>query len=120
MFPAARIADPITHDMLVPSGVIGPPIPPIPGMVSNPVIIEGMPAAIVTCRCICTGVISAGIVLPPIPDPNAQPPIVNGSGTVLINGLPAARWSPAPDVGACGVFLGDPKLAAMRTVLIGG
>ena len=39
--------------------------------------------------------------------------------TVLIHGLPAARWAPAPDMGACGVFLGDPKLAAMP-VLIGG
>jgi hypothetical protein len=40
--------------------------------------------------------------------------------SVLIHGMPAARWAPAPDMGACGVFLGDIKLAAMRTVLIGG
>jgi len=117
MFPAARILDPITHDMTVPCGVI---IPPIAGPPPNPVLIEGMPAAYVTCRCACTGVISAGIVHPPVPDPNAQPPIVKGSMTVMINNFPAARWSPAPDLGACGVFLGDPKLAAMRKTLIGG
>jgi hypothetical protein len=40
--------------------------------------------------------------------------------TVFINYMPAARWNPAPDIGGCGVFLGDPKLAAIRTVLIGG
>ena len=27
MFPAARIGDPITHDMLIPCGVIGPGLP---------------------------------------------------------------------------------------------
>ncbi|MGB2821753.1 MAG: PAAR domain-containing protein [Phycisphaerae bacterium] len=117
MFPAARLLDPITHDMLVPCGVI---IPPIQGPPPNPVLIEGLPAAFVTCRCACSGVISAGIVHPPIPDPNAQPPIVMGSMTVMINNFPAARWSPAPDIGVCGVFLGDPKLAATRTTLIGG
>jgi uncharacterized Zn-binding protein involved in type VI secretion len=117
MFPAARILDPITHDLTVPCGVI---IPPIAGPPPNPVLIEGLPAAYVTCRCACTGVISAGIVHPPVPDPNAQPPIVKGSMTVMINNFPAARWSPALDVGACGVFLGDPKLMATRKTLIGG
>ena len=83
-------------------------------------MIENLPAAHVTCTVVCTGVISAGLVHPPLPVPPAPPPpIVTGSFTVLIHGQPAARWTPAPDIGACGVFLGDPKLAATRTVLIG-
>jgi uncharacterized Zn-binding protein involved in type VI secretion len=117
MFPAARILDPITHDLTVPCGVI---VPPVAGPPPNLVLIEGMPAAYVTCRCACTGAISGGLVHPPPPDPNVLPPIMTGSTTVLISGFPAARWSPAPDFGACTVMLGDPKLAAMRTVLIGG
>jgi len=48
------------------------------------------------------------------------PPIVKGSTTVFIHGMPAARWAPSLDLAACGVFLGDMKMAAMRTVLIGG
>ena len=40
--------------------------------------------------------------------------------TVFIHAMPAARWAPSGDVGACGVFLGDPKLTPMRKVLIGG
>lgn len=115
MFPAARIGDPITHDMLVPCGVIGPPLS---GPAPNPVMIEYMPAAYVTCTCVCAGVISAGIVHPPIPGP--QPPIIKGSTTVYINYMPAARWAPAPDTGACGVFLGNPALAATRRTIIGG
>ena len=114
MFPAARIGDPITHDMLVPCGVIGPPIT---GPAPNLVIIEGMPAAYVTCQCMCTGVISAGLAHPPLPVP---PPIIKGSTTVYINFMPAARWAPAPDTGACGVFLGMPPASASRRVLIGG
>ncbi len=117
MFPAARLADPITHDMLVPCGIIGPPLtgPPL-----QPVIIEGMPAAYVSCTCVCTGVISGGIVHPPPPPGTPPVPISTGSLTVMINGFPAARWAPAPDVGACGVFLGNPSLIPSRTVLIGG
>jgi len=115
MFPAARITDPVTHDMLVPSGVIGPPLT---GSAGQPVIIEGMPAAYVSCTCVCTGAISGGIVHPPPPGP--PPPIVSGSMTVMIHGLPAARWAPAPDASACGAFLGDPKLTPTRTVFIGG
>jgi uncharacterized Zn-binding protein involved in type VI secretion len=114
MFPAARIGDPVTHDMLVPSGVIIPAMTPPTG---GPVLIEGLPAAYVTCMTACSGAISLGIAHPPIPGP--QPPIVKGSLTVHIYNLPAARWMPSLDVSACGVFLGDPKLAAMRTVLIG-
>jgi uncharacterized Zn-binding protein involved in type VI secretion len=117
MFPAARIADPITHDMLVPCGVIGPPLVPPTG---GPVIIEGLPAAYVTCTVLCTGVITGGIVHPPVPPPLPPPPIVKGSMTVFIYNMPAARWVMSGDFGACGVFLGDPKLIAMRRVLIGG
>lgn len=120
MFPAARIGDPITHDLLVPCGLIGPGVPvPCPMCAAMPVIIEGLPAAHVTCSCVCTGVISVGIAHPPPVPPVPPPPIVKGSLTVMIHGMPAARWSPAPDLGACGVFLGDPKLAAIRTVKIG-
>lgn len=119
MFPAARIGDPITHDLTVPCGVIGPQAPaPCPMCVAAPVMIEGLPAAHVLCTCICTGVISAGLVHPPPPAP-PPPPITKGSATVLIHNMPAARWAPSLDIGACGVFLGDPKLAPLRTVLIG-
>lgn len=115
MFPAARKGDPITHDMLVPSGVIGPPISgPCPmGLVT----IEFLPAAHVNCTVLCTGAITGGIAHPPPPVP---PPIVKGSMTVLIHSMPAARWVMSGDIGGCGVFLGDPKLVATRTVLIGG
>jgi len=119
MFPAARIGDPITHDQLVPCGVIVPN----PGALPT-VFIEGLPAAKVGDKCACTGVISAPpfVAHPPIPPPHPAsfPPIVKGSTTVFINGLPAARWAPAPDLAVCGVFLGDAKLAATRRVLIGG
>jgi hypothetical protein len=43
-----------------------------------------------------------------------------GSATVYIHGMPAARWIPSGDSGACGTFLGDVKLTNARTVLIGG
>lgn len=113
MFPAARIGDPITHDLLVPSGAIAPAPSGPP-----PVLIEKLPAATVGALCACTGALSVGIAHPPPPGP--PPPIAKGSVTVFIGNLPAARWSPAPDFGGCGVFLGDPKLAATRTVFIGG
>jgi len=114
MFPAARIGDPITHDLIVPSGVIGPPLSPPAG---GPVIIEGLPAAYVTCTVVCTGVVSGGIVHIPPPLPL---PIVKGSATVHISGFPAARWVMSGDAGACTVQLGDPKLIPTRRVLIGG
>ena len=121
MFPAARLLDPITHDQLVPCGVIGPGVPvPCPLCAAMPVIIEGLPAAHVGCTAICTGVITGGLVHPPPPPPAPPPPIVKGSMTVLIHNMPAARWAPSMDMAGCGVFLGDMKLAAMRTVLIGG
>lgn len=110
---AARILDPITHDMLVPSGVITPM--PNPSMV----IIEGMPAARVGDIAVCSGVITGGIVHPPIPAPPFGTPIVMGCMTVICDGRPLARWAPSMDAAACGVFLGDPKLAATRKVLVG-
>lgn len=113
MFPAAREGDPITHDMLVPCGVIGPPAA---GPCPEPVLIEYLPAAHVGCTVVCTGVISGGLSHPPPPLP---PPITLGSATVLIHGMPAARWLPSLDLGGCGVFLGDIALGPGRTVLIG-
>jgi hypothetical protein len=103
MFPAARIGDPITHDQTVPSGMIGPPMP---GRLPT-VIIEGLLAAVVGDFVTCTGVISVGIVHPPQagPPPSTPPPF---------------QLSRAVDTAACGVFLGDSKLVAIRTVLIGG
>ena len=123
MFPAARIGDPATHDLLVPSGIIGPVLPaPCPMCAGSPVVIEHLPAAHVGCTVVCSGAITGGIVHPPLPLPApvpVPPPIVKGSLTVKIHGMPAARWSPAPDMAVCGVFLGDPKLAMVRTVHIG-
>ena len=118
MFPAARITDPITHDQVVPCGIIGPPVPP-PGPLT--IFIEGLPAAFVTCTVVCTGVISGGLAHPPLPPPPAGPPniIVKGSLTVFFYMLPAARWVLAPDLGTCGVFLGDAKLTPMRVTFIG-
>jgi uncharacterized Zn-binding protein involved in type VI secretion len=118
MFPAARIGDPVTHDMLVPSGIIGPPLQGRP----ITVMIEGLPAAVVGDFVTCTGALVAGLAHPPQagPPPAIPPsvPIVLGSFTVFINGMPAARW--IVGTAACGTFLGDPKTASNRTVLIGG
>jgi uncharacterized Zn-binding protein involved in type VI secretion len=118
-FPAAREGDPTTHDLLVPSGVIIPPLVPCPPNL-GPVLIEGLPAAHVGCQCLCSGAITMGVAHPPPVPPAPPPPILTGSMTVLIHGKPAARWAPSGDAGACGVFLGDPKLTATRTVFIGG
>jgi uncharacterized Zn-binding protein involved in type VI secretion len=97
--------------------VIGPPVVlPTAGIV----MIEGMPAAHVTCTVACSGATSAGVAHPPPGAGALPPPIITGSATVFINGLPAARWAPSGDTTACGAQLGDPKLAAMRTVFIGG
>jgi hypothetical protein len=115
MFPAARKGDPVTHDMLVPSGLIGPP--PSGACPFGVVMVEGLPAAHMACAVACAGTITAGVAHPPPPVP---PLIVVGAGTVFIHGQFASRWSPAPDLSACGSFLGDPKLSATRTVLIGG
>ena len=117
--PAARKGDPVTHDMIVPAGVIGPPLTgPCP---MAPVIIEFLPAAHVLCNVICSGATSGGPVHPPMGTPPLTPPdpIVKGSQTVFIHNMPAARWVPSGDVTACGAFLGLPALAAQRTVIIG-
>jgi uncharacterized Zn-binding protein involved in type VI secretion len=115
MFAAARIGDPATHDSTVASGVIGPPpSPPSKGMV----MIDGLPAAYVTCVVGCSGTTSTGPAHPP-PSAAPPPPIVVGEPTVLIHGFPAARWAPSGDLAACGAMLGDPKLLATRTVFIG-
>jgi uncharacterized Zn-binding protein involved in type VI secretion len=116
-FPAARQGDPITHDLLVPSGVIGPPLtPPVGGLV----IIEGMPAAHVGCTVVCIGATSLGPVHPPLPPGAAPQLIISGSPGVYINGMPAGRWAPSGDGSTCGAFLGDPKLTILRSVFIGG
>jgi uncharacterized Zn-binding protein involved in type VI secretion len=117
MFPAARIGDPVTHDTTAPCGAIGPPVtPPTAGIV----MIEGLPAAYMTCTVVCSGETSTGMAHAP-PGAGAPPfPIVIGAPTVFINGFPAARWTPSGDTTGCGAFLGDPKLAATRTVFIGG
>lgn len=126
MFPAARKGDPISHDLLVPCGVIGPPLAgPCPPPAMGPVMIEMLPAAHVGCQVVCSGVISAppGIIHPPIPPPPVGPPnlIMKGSLTVMIHGMPAARWAPSGDMTVpCAVFLGLTALTATRTTLIGG
>jgi uncharacterized Zn-binding protein involved in type VI secretion len=118
VFAAAREGDPLTHDLLVPSGVIAPPLVPCPPTM-GPVMIEGMPGAHVTCSAVCSGATMLGPAHPPPPPLVPPPPIVLGSPTVFIHGKPAARWAPSGDMSACGAFLGDPKLVAARTVLIG-
>jgi uncharacterized Zn-binding protein involved in type VI secretion len=118
-FPAAREGDTVTHDLVVPAGVIAPPLIPCPPTL-GPVLIEGLPAAHVGCSVLCSGATSLAPIHPPPPPGVPPPPIVTGSATVLIHGLPAARWAPSGDLSACGAFLGDPKLAPSRRVLIGG
>lgn len=107
MFPPARLPDPVTHDMIVPSGVIGPTCFPT-------VMFEFLPAARMGDTVICSGVISVGMVHPPPPLPV---PIVTGNVRVLTGFMPQARWM--IDVAACGTFLGDPKLMATRRVFLG-
>jgi uncharacterized Zn-binding protein involved in type VI secretion len=114
MYPAARKGDPASHDMIVPSGVIGPPISGPCAHPFSPVMIEFLPAAHVNCTVVCSGATSFGPIHPPSAPP---PPIVIGSPTVFVHGQPAARWM--SDSSACGALLGDIKLAATRTVLIG-
>lgn len=116
IFPAAREMDTSTHDTISPAGAIGPPVTgPCPAV--GLVMIEGQPAAHVGCAIACSGALAAGVAHPPPPVP---PLVLVGAATVFIHGKPAARWAPAPDLAACGSFLGNPALAAARTVLIGG
>ena len=99
MPPAARLTDMHTCPMQTP-GL--PPVPHVGGPVIGPgvptVLIEKLPAAVVSDSCVCVG-----------------PPdtIVKGSATVMINGKPAARMG---DTTAHG---GSIVLGA-ATVMIGG
>lgn len=111
MFYLARIGDTVSHDLLGPSGAIGPPV-------AGPavtVVIEYMPAAFAGCSVVCGGLTAAGPAHPPAPAPGI---ILGGSTTLLIQGAPAARWI-APDLCTCGALLGDPKLLGTRTVVVG-
>jgi hypothetical protein len=88
-FPAARIGDAVTHDLLAPSGVIGTPLAgPCP---HGAVVIEGLPAAHVNCTVLCLGTTAAGVV--PSPLHTAPVPVVAG---VTGGGGPAADSGAAP------------------------
>lgn len=120
MFPAARLTDPVTHDMAVPSGMISVPQP---GRVPT-VMIEMMPAAVMGDFVGCTGMTSAGPAHPPMMGPPPaftpplpMPPIVKGCMTVLVQNRPLGRW--IMDTAGCGTFLGDAKMMAARTVTVG-
>ncbi|OSQ51608.1 PAAR domain-containing protein [Marivita geojedonensis] len=121
MFPGARLTDPVTHDTVVPSGLIAVPSPGRPVTV----LTEKMPAAVMGDFVLCSGMTSAGPAHPPMIGPPPafvpplpMPPIAKGSATVLIHGRPAARW--IVDMAGCGTLLGDPKMMVARTVFIGG
>jgi uncharacterized Zn-binding protein involved in type VI secretion len=77
--PAARVGDFHLCPFVTPSV---PPVPHVGGPILPPgvptVLIGGMPAAVLSSSCTCTGV-------PPIA------PVIVGSVGVLINGMPAAR-----------------------------
>jgi hypothetical protein len=117
MFPAARVLDALTHDLVAPSGLIDYPIT---GPCPQPVVIEFQEAAHVGCIAKCTGVITGGIVHPPLPVHPFGFPIIKGSLTVQIHFMPAARWAPSGDTAACGTFLGTPPASAARKTVIGG
>ena len=121
MFPAARKLDPLTHDLLAPCGIVSLPITgPCPPPAMGPVMIEFLLAAHVGCIAVCTGVITGGIVHPPVPVHPFGTPIVKGSTSVFIHGMPAARWFTSADVAGCGTFIGTSAMLAMRRVFIGG
>lgn len=119
MFAAARIGDPTNHDTLTPAGLVSFPLTgPCP---AGLVLIEGMPAAHVTCTVVCSGAIMVGTVHPPLPIPPAPPPpILVGSISVLIHNFPASRWTPSGDMAACSGFLGTLPMLPTRRVFIGG
>jgi len=113
MFPAARLTDPATHDMLAPSGVIAPlPAGPDPQVT----LVEALPAAHMMHGVVCSGAISVGLAHPPAPAPV---PIVKGSPTVFINHMPAARWVLSGDVTGCTAQLGLTAMVATRKTLVG-
>ena len=111
MFPAARIGDPISHDLVTPGGVVGPPAD---GMLPT-VIIEGSVAAPAGSMAVCSGALTAGLAHPP----GIASPVLVGAPTVIVGGKPLLRWAPAPDVTGCGAMIGSLALAPTRTVLIG-
>ena len=116
LFPAARQGDTATHDMTAPSGVIGPPVSgPCP---KGTVLIEGLPAAHISCVVACSGASGGGVIHPPLPSP--PNPIVMGSRTVLIHNKPAARTAASGDLTLCTAQLGNLAQASYRSVLIGG
>jgi len=115
LFAAARIGDPLTHDTIVPSGVIGPPLT---GPAGKPVMIEGMLAAHQFCSAVCAGTVVVGVVHPPPPGP--PPPVLSGSLGVHVNNRPASRWAFSGAIAACGAMLGDLKLLATRKTFFGG
>ncbi|MBB5429118.1 putative Zn-binding protein involved in type VI secretion [Paraburkholderia sp. JPY158] len=88
---AARMFDPTGHPGVIMQG-------------SPNVLIENQPAARVGDKHVCT--------LPPTAGPHPPSPIAKGSGTVLINGMHAARQF---DTAGCGA----PILKAALSVLIG-
>ena len=99
MPPAARLTDMHTCPMVTPAI---PPVPHVGGPVVGPgeatVLIEKLPAAVVSDSCICVG-----------------PPdtIVKGSATVMLGGKPAARMGDSTAHGGS-IVLGA------ATVMIGG
>lgn len=111
MFFPARLGDTISHDGVVVAGVIMPAT----GAVAT-VLIEGQPAATAGCLYTCNGLTAGGPAHPPLPAPV---PIIGGTQTVIVQGFPLLRWSPAPDLTPCGAMLGDPKMSATRTVTVG-
>lgn len=128
--PAAKQGDMVTavdiHIILIPSP--GGPVPtPLPhpfngiltGGLSSNVMVMGLPAATVGS--------TADNMPPHIPQggPFQKPPtnkgqIITGSGTVLINGKPAARNGDTALTCADPVDAPNGKIVAVGTVMIGG
>lgn len=112
-FALARCGDLVFHDPTAPSGVIAP-------RAGATVFVEGTApttaAATVGTPVQCGGTTAGG----PIHPPGIPATIATGSATVFVDGLPAARWSPSPDLSSCAAMLGDPKQLAGRTTWVGG
>ena len=114
-FPSSRVTDPVSHDQEKPSGTVVKPPPS-----KKPVIIEKKLAAPVTSEVACSGKQKVGIAHPPPPAGVPGPVIIVGAGTVIINDLPASRWSPSGDLVSCSALLGTPDPGTPRTVFMGG
>ena len=112
-FFSARILDKVSHDGTTSSGTAT-----YPPAITRPVLMEKKLAATTKSEVACSGVMTVGLAHAPPPSYD-HPLIVVGSGTVLINDLPAARWAPSGDLVACNAQLGSPP-EGVRTVLIGG